>query len=610
MASTLRLAFVAPSGEEHQFVLAGRDASIGRAEHSDIILAAETVSARHGIFRANALGYTYTDLGSRNGSGIRRGTTGAVVGIPAGEEVEIAAGDTLLLGSSDAPFEIRVEEGRAPFAPARSLERTLAASHPLADLLQVQGGGMASLAARAIAAEGPAELAAAALDYLRQAITGAAGATVEMVGAGFSISAGDAAPADLRVAARQRRDVARFEGGADGAIAIVAPLIARGTWHGCLAAWSSASDREHLSRAPLEPLGVAASLVGLAASALAVRAEEKSARPSFDPDDGGAQRPLGTAPAFVAALELAHRLAHSDISVLLAGETGSGKELFARLIHEESPRAAGPFVAINCGAIPPSLLESELFGHVEGAFTGAARAHAGVFEQANGGTLFLDELAEMPLPMQAGILRALENGEIRRVGDTKIRQVDVRVVSATHRDLAAMSESGAFRSDLMYRVQAVRIHIPPLRERADDVLQLAHVFLGREARRAKKRIPGFSPEALLCLAEYPFPGNVRELKNEIARAVALTVSDSYVAPTAFSEKIAPLGGGRPASEQRPRTLKECVELAERTAVELALARSKGNVSQAARDLGLSRPGLYKVLVRLGLRRDADPEEGA
>jgi two-component system response regulator AtoC len=292
----------------------------------------------------------------------------------------------------------------------------------------------------------------------------------------------------------------------------------------------------------------------------------------------------------------------------LRGETGSGKELFARMIHQLSGRAQGPFVAINCGAIPASLLESELFGHVEGAFTGAAKARAGVFEQAHGGTLFLDELAEMPLLMQASLLRALENGEIRRVGDSKPKKVDVRLVSATHRDLQQMVGLGSFRADLMYRLEAAQIRIPPLRERSEDVVPLAHHFLGIEARRNRKRILGFTPEALIGLREHPFPGNVRELRNEIARAVALTADGSHVAPSAFSERISPQREDKPPVETRARTLKECVAIAERHAVELALARAQGNVSRAARELGLSRPGLYKVLVRLGLRSAAGEAE--
>jgi transcriptional regulator with PAS, ATPase and Fis domain len=235
---------------------------------------------------------------------------------------------------------------------------------------------------------------------------------------------------------------------------------------------------------------------------------------------------------------------------------------------------------------------------MEGAFTGASRAHVGLFEQADGGTLFLDEVGEMPLAMQAAILRALETGEIRPVGDSRARRVDVRVVAATHQDLASMVRAGTFRADLSYRIAAATISIPPLRHRAEDVLQLAQHFLAVESRRTRRSVVGFEPEALEALAAYGFPGNVRELRNEIARAVALTPEGAHVAATSFSEHVAPRLGH---AEPTPRTLKQIVERAERYAVELALLRARGSVSQAARDLGLSRTGLYKVMLRLSVR---------
>jgi len=597
MAHTLRLVFEMPGGEARQFMLSGQDAIMGRAEHGDIVIEDDSVSGRHGIFRPNALGFTYADLGSKNGSAIQKRGTVPVVPLTAGEEVQLEPGDLLLLGSAETPARVRVEPGHAPFAPGRTIDRTLVATQPLVNLLQQRAGGVGALAAKAIAAESPRALADAALEFLTTVVEGTH--AVHIVGGGFSVSSGAEAPQDLKTAARQHRAVVEL--GGDGTTALVAPLIARGTWHGFLAAWSPKKTEQ---RAVLDALNVAASVVALAASALTMRTAQAEALLTLESETPDAKAPLGSSPQFLDALAMARRLAPSDLSVLLSGETGSGKEVFARLLHDDSPRARGPFVAINCGAIPPSLLESELFGHVEGAFTGANKAHAGVFEQASGGTLFLDELGDMPLAMQAGILRALENGEIRRVGDTKTKEVDVRFVSATHKDLAQMAAAGTFRADLMYRIQAVKIRIPPLRERGEDVLELAHAFLGREAKRAKKRVLGFSPEALLSLTEHSFPGNVRELKNEVARAVALTAEGSHVLPSALSERLAPRAGAKPSEALRVRTLKECVELAERHAVELAMARNDGSVTRAAKELGLTRPGLYKVLVRLGMRSAA------
>lgn len=601
--TTLRLVLEVDDGSERQFLLSGNDAIIGRADQGDIVIPHETVSGRHGMFRANAMGYTYTDLGSRNGSAIERQGKG-VIALPVGEELSIQPGDVILLGSAEHPARLRVEEGRAPLAPVRSIERTLVATSALADLLTESPTQMIGLAAQAIAATTPEKLAEAALEYLRAAIPPAVGHAVVLAGGGFTVRAGDPLPADLEAEANVRRDVACFEG-QDYGSAVVAPLVARDAWHGVLAAWTRRADRNSLTRALIQPLDIAAPLVALSVSALVVRTEQADALRALEADAEDSSDPIGSAPDFVASLDLARRLAASQVAILLSGETGCGKEVFARTIHENSPRRAGPFVAINCGAIPPSLLEAELFGHVEGAFTGADKARAGVFEQAHGGTLFLDELGEMPLAMQAGILRALENGEIRRVGDTKTTNVDVRLVSATHRDLAQMVEAKTFRADLMYRLDAAKIRIPPLRERGDDVVQLAHKFLAVEARHAHKRVLGFAPEALLVLTEYGFPGNVRELKNEIARAVALTPEGSRVVPTAFSEKVYARRGGEEAevvaAEPQIRTLKEAVEIAERHTIEQALARTEGNLSQAARDLGVTRPGLYKVLVRLGLR---------
>ncbi|MEQ9503322.1 MAG: sigma 54-interacting transcriptional regulator [Deltaproteobacteria bacterium] len=601
MSQILRLVLEAADGADRQFLLAGNDAIVGRAEQGDIVIPHDTVSGRHGMFRAKTVGYTYTDLGSRNGSAIERERSG-VIALPAGEELAIEPGDVILLGSAERPARLRVEEGRAPLEPVRSIERTLVATSALADLLTESPTQMVGLAAQCIAADTPERLADAALEFLRATIQPAVGHAVVLHGGGFSVTVGDVIPDDLLAESNLRRDVACFEGAGFGA-AVLAPLVARDAWHGTLAAWTREGDPKSLTRAVIQPLDVAAPLVALSVSTLVVRTEQAEALRALEADRADDSAPLGTAPAFAAALDLARRLATADVAILLSGETGCGKEVFARSIHDHSARRDGPFVAVNCGAIPPSLLEAELFGHVEGAFTGAGSGRAGVFEQAHGGTLFLDELGEMPLAMQAGILRALENGEIRRVGDTKVRHVDVRLVSATHRDLAEMVEAKTFRADLMYRLDAAKIRIPPLRERGDDILQLAHAFVAEEARRARKRIRGFAPEALLLLDAYPFPGNVRELKNEVARAVALTPDGSLVVPTAFSDKLRPNAAANEAraDNERTRTLKESVALAELHAVELAITRADGNLSQAARDLGLTRPGLYKVLVRLGLR---------
>ena len=221
------------------------------------------------------------------------------------------------------------------------------------------------------------------------------------------------------------------------------------------------------------------------------------------------------------ALDLARRVAKVDSTILLTGESGSGKERVARLIHAESPRVGGPFVAINCGAVPEGLLESELFGHAKGSFTGASQDRPGLFEAAQGGTLFLDEIGEVPPSMQVKLLRALQEHEVRRVGENKSRRVDVRVLAATNRDLVAEVNAARFRQDLYYRLRVVEIRIPPLRDRREDILPLARAFLRDAADRTKRRVSALTPRAANQLLRYRWPGNVRELENAIEHAVIM-----------------------------------------------------------------------------------------
>ncbi len=230
---------------------------------------------------------------------------------------------------------------------------------------------------------------------------------------------------------------------------------------------------------------------------------------------------LGASPAMERLFDLLERVAPSEVSVLVVGETGTGKELVARALHEHGARAGGPFMAENCAAVPAELLESELFGHTKGSFTGALAERVGHFLAADGGTLFLDEIGDMPLVMQAKLLRVLEEREVRPVGSNKTIPVDVRLVAATHRDLPARCKSGEFREDLLYRLQVITLELPPLRERAGDVELLAQHFLALAAAQMGRET-SLTPEALAWLADQPWPGNVRQLENEIQRAVALS----------------------------------------------------------------------------------------
>jgi two-component system response regulator HupR/HoxA len=292
------------------------------------------------------------------------------------------------------------------------------------------------------------------------------------------------------------------------------------------------------------------------------------------------------------AVDLARKVLDGDTTVLLLGETGTGKELFAHLIHANGPRRVKPFVAQSCGALPDSLLESELFGHTRGAFTGAVGERKGLFEEADGGTIFLDEVGETSPAMQLRLLRVLQEGELRRVGGGATRRVDVRVIAATNADLEADVAAGRFRRDLYYRLNVFPVRLPPLRERTADIPALADHFLRQACRRARRAVPAVGAEALQLLQTYPWPGNVREMENELERAVALAENGRPLGPTHLSERIA-AGAGVGATV---RTLNEAVEALKRRMIEDALHEC-GSKTRAAERLGLTRQSLQQMLRR-------------
>ena len=305
---------------------------------------------------------------------------------------------------------------------------------------------------------------------------------------------------------------------------------------------------------------------------------------------------VGKSAALTQAVAIARKVARHPSTVLITGESGSGKELIARLIHQASPRASHAFVAVNCGAIPEQLLESELFGHARGAFTGATENREGLFVQANSGTLFLDELGELPQPLQVKLLRALQEGEIRPVGDNAPRRVDVRVVTATSRDLENEVRDGRFRADLFYRVNVVRIQLPPLRERREDIPELVRHFMKDVNERLGLRIRGVAPGAMRHLMDYAWPGNVRELENVVERAMILTEGDTLDVPQLPVGIRAPGDGAAPPLEDElDLSVKRRTAALERSLIERALRQTGGNRTRAARLLELShRALLYKI----------------
>jgi two-component system nitrogen regulation response regulator NtrX len=302
------------------------------------------------------------------------------------------------------------------------------------------------------------------------------------------------------------------------------------------------------------------------------------------------------------------RVAPSETRVCILGETGTGKELVARTLHERSARASGPFVALNCAAVPAELIESELFGHEKGSFTGAAGRHTGKFEQAEHGTLFLDEIGDMPLHMQAKLLRVLEEGEVERVGGERPVRVDVRVLVATHRDLAALAKDGKFREDLFHRIYVFPLLLPPLRERREDIPTLVEHFAKQVcAQNGWKPIP-FSAEAVQALQEYPWPGNVRELRNMVERLILLSSNGEVDLDTV--QIALPAGTSAPAGLVDSGALASRVEGFERQVILSELKRAHFNVASAARALHLERSHLYKKAEQLGIdlraaRKDQD-----
>src|SRR5262249_20959528 len=324
----------------------------------------------------------------------------------------------------------------------------------------------------------------------------------------------------------------------------------------------------------------------------------------------GIENLIGRSPAMLKVFELIKKAARSEANILVVGESGTGKELVARAVHANSPRAGQAFVPVDCASLPENLLESELFGHEKGAFTGAIRSKPGLMEVADGGTLFLDEIGEVPLPLQSKLLRALQEKQIRRVGGTSLTNVDARVVSATNRNLRDAVLKGTFREELYYRVNVIAIELPPLRDRAGDVALLAHTFLKKYGRG---RLTGFDEDVLAALEAYRWPGNVRELQNVIERACALAegstirsldlpdyLLDPGVAPIADEAAdavTAPAGAGRALQDMR----EEWLRTLESRYLRDLLDRHGGNISAAAKAAGIDRKTFHRLVTKYGIR---------
>ncbi len=369
---------------------------------------------------------------------------------------------------------------------------------------------------------------------------------------------------------------------------------------------------------PFEDVELVARAVAKAAERKALFDRNRELESRLRQRDGAPDGLVGSSGGMHDVTRLIDAVAYSSATVLVTGESGTGKELVARALHARSPRKAHPFVALNCGALTETLLESELFGHVKGAFTGAQRDQKGLFDAADGGTIFLDEIGDIPPATQVRLLRVLQEGEIKRVGAADSLRVDVRVIAATHRDLTRLVKSGKFREDLFYRLNVINIPLPPLRERIEDVPLLAHHFLRRYAERLGKKVRTLSPEALELLCGYRWPGNVRELENAVERAVVLCRGETVGAadlPPAVTGRTAPLVREAPASGDDAAWLAQSYAAAKEQAlrrfekgyVEALMKACDNNISAAARKAGMDRSNFKRVLRKY--RTDVEPDSG-
>jgi len=576
-----RIAVIAGPDAGAEFDVDEGGAAIGRAAECAIKLADRTVSRVQARLTVVDGGLALHDAGGPNPIRVNdQPWTGGAIH----DGDRIAIGHTVLL--------LLAPDGGV--VPAAQPARTVAT-------LQVGGGAELPALLRELAAawqQGgePAALAEAACGAARAA-TGARRALAVIADASGRLAPIARAPRDAAMTiALADDDLADLtaRGAAlldrDGVAIAVASL---GAVAGALVA-EAPRDPDTLPR-----LAAIAALLGAQLTTARAHARSERARASLA-ERAAPSGLIGASPALARLIELVARAAPTTATVLITGESGTGKEKIAEALHAGSGRAAGPLVAINCAALPDTLIESELFGHERGAFTGASERRAGRFEQADGGTLFLDEIGELSEAAQARLLRVLETRRFERVGGARTLAVDVRLIAATHRDLRERVRAGKFREDLYYRIGVVPLHVPPLRERREDIVPLAEHFLARFAAAMGRRGAAFSPAAQAALAAHWWPGNVRELRNVVERAVVL--ADRSLIELDDLDPLAPPAAPSTAADtaSAPAAPPAALHDLERDAVVRALATTRGNKAQAAQLLGIDRTTLYKKLRRFGL----------
>ena len=567
----LRLVVLEPSGPSTHVLPASGKLVLGRGSGADVRIDEASISRKHAVLRLDPL--RLEDLGSANGTRVRDRA------LQPGEVADLHVGDSIELGSVLCVVQRETPQPK----PARLLTHDYFEARVEDEVGRAERGAGQFGVLRVHAGVASPEAALAAVSATLRP-----GDVVAAYGPGeYEVLLVDAAPPAVEETARQ--------------LSLRLGKLSRG-----VAVGQACFPRD--ARAP-------AALIAAANQALA-RALEDPARPAAVP---AAEAPPALARGAMERLhKLVERVAESSISVVLLGETGVGKSALAAQIHQRSPRAKQPFVSLNCAAMAESLLESELFGHEKGSFTGAIAAREGLFEAAQGGTIFLDEVGEMPLGMQAKLLEVLEERAVRRVGGTKKKPIDVRVISATNRDLETAAAEGRFRSDLWFRLNGIALVVPPLRERPQEIAGLSRSFAEYAARTSGRTAPSIEPQALAALERLPWPGNIRELRNAIERAVLLcgdgpiTLEHLPLATmraTVYARAPGPAPGPAaaaspattPATPAPPPVSADPREV-ERRRIASALEQCGGNQGRAAALLGISRRTLVTRLSEHGLPR--------
>ena len=624
---------------------AGGTVTIGRAPSSTVVITDFHLSGDHGQITQIGEHYVFRDLRSTNGSAIERDGRRIPVDAAARWEIALVDGDVLLLGNPHDPVRVAVRIGDDA---DEDLGERLIASRSIMDLPavadQLEGSpadalrvykAVQPLGARLEPNEVIDACASATFQLLPRATHVAILLRSETDRDRFALALsrsntadGNGVPAGADPVRASRAVLRRVL--ADRAAVLTAnaqealssesilggqilSILAVPLWRGDdIIGLIQADNRASTGMFTEHDLEVALLLAAQASLAIdnatlvqRLRAAEERARGEnvylkrkqrkikFDTI-------IGDSPAMKAVLSQLERVIDTRATVCIEGETGTGKELIAAAVHHQSQRAEKMFVAQNCAALPENLLESELFGHKRGAFTSADSDKKGLFEIADGGTLFLDEMGEMPLSLQAKLLRVLQEGTIRPVGATSEKQVDVRIICATNRDLAAEVEKGRFRQDLYYRLMVFPIKLPPLRERREDIPLLAAHFLKRYAEEYRVELPGFTQDALDALSSYNWPGNIRELENEIQRVVIQAEPGHWIEVTDLSPRLRKIEGTVTRIAPKQGTLKEMMEQVERWLITEALRDHGGNKTKTAATLGITREGLHKKLAKFGV----------